>query len=199
MAFIETIKEEDATDAVKRMYDEDKKMRGYVPNYSIIFCHRPQVKEAWNNLLKAVRSTIELRRFELATIAAAKALGSSYCMLAHGSVLLKQFYGSEQVAAIATDYRNAGLTEAEVGMMAFAEKLVRDSSAITRSDVDNLRTLGFTDPEIFDITVTATARCFFSKTLDALGAEPDRAYLSLDEQIRHELTVGRPIEGETAG
>lgn len=120
-------------------------------------------------------------------------------MLAHGSVLLKQFYGPTEVASIASDFRTAGLTEAEVAMMAFAEKLVRNASSVTRDDIEQLRTLGFTDPEIFDITVTAAARCFFSKTLDALGAEPDRAYLGMDNMVRRELTVGRPIEGEAAG
>lgn len=196
MAFIETIRDEEATDAVRRMYDEEKKARGYLPNYALVFCHRPHVKEAWNNLQKAVRSTMDTRRFELVTIAAARALESSYCMLAHGSILLRQFYGPAQVASIASDFRAAGLTPAEVAMMAFAEKLVRSASSVTRDDVEELRTLGFTDPEIFDITVTATARCFFSKTLDALGAEPDRAYLGLDETVRRELTVGRRIEGE---
>ena len=198
MAFIDTIREEDAGDAVKRMYAEDTKTRGYLPNYSRIFCHRPHVKEAWNNLQKAIRSTMDARRYELVTVAAARAMQSSYCLLAHGSILLKQFLGPEQVASIASANRATGLTDAEIAMMAFADKLVRNASSVTRGDVEHLRAVGFTDPEIFDITVAATARCFFSKTLDALGAEPDRAYLSLDEQVRHELTIGRPIEGETA-
>lgn len=197
MAFIETVKEEEATGAVRQMYDEERKARGYVPNFARVFSLRPHVREAWINLQKSVRSTMDTRRFELVTIAAARALQSSYCMLAHGSILLKQFYGSEQVALIASDYRHAGLTEAEVALMEFAEKLVKSACSVTKEDVDRLRALGFTDPEIFDITAAATLRCFFSKTLDALGAEPDSAYLGLEERVRRELTVGRHIEGET--
>jgi len=56
-----------------------------------------------------------------------------------------------------------------------------------------LRKNGFSDAEIFDIATTATARCFFSKTLDALGAKPDEIYLSLEEQLRQTLTIGRSI------
>jgi hypothetical protein len=44
-----------------------------------------------------------------------------------------------------------------------------------------------------DVVLTAAARCFFSKTLDALGAEPDSAYWNLDPGLRDALTVGRPI------
>ena len=77
--------------------------------------------------------------------------------------------------------------------MAFAELIVRDSTAVTQNDIDILRQHGFSDAEIFDITTTAAARCFLSKTVDALGAEPDANYLALDEKLRQALTVGRPI------
>ena len=56
-----------------------------------------------------------------------------------------------------------------------------------------LRQHGFSDAEIVDITTTAAARCFFSKTLDAWGAEPDENFMALDENLRQALTVGRPI------
>ena len=36
-------------------------------------------------------------------------------------------------------------------------------------------------------------RCFFSKTLDALGIEPDASYSSLDPALRDALVMGRPI------
>jgi alkylhydroperoxidase family enzyme len=78
-------------------------------------------------------------------------------------------------------------------MMAYAEQIVRDATAVTQADIDELRAHGFIDAEIFDIATTATARCFFSKTLDALGAEPDEAYLGLEEELRQTLTIGRPI------
>jgi hypothetical protein len=44
-----------------------------------------------------------------------------------------------------------------------------------------------------DVVLAAAARCFFSKTLDALGVEPDEAYRDLDPALRDALTVGRPI------
>ena len=54
---------------------------------------------------------------------------------------------------------------------------------------------GLSDEEIFDVVLAAAARCFFSKTLDALGVEPDAAYAELDPAFRDALTVGRPIGG----
>ncbi len=107
--------------------------------------------------------------------------------------MLKKFCSTEELTRIAQDYQLADLTPAEVAMMAFAEQIVQDATAVTQAHIDTLRQHGFTDTEIFDITTTAAARCFFSKTLDALGAEPDKAYLALDENLRQALTVGRAI------
>jgi alkylhydroperoxidase family enzyme len=77
--------------------------------------------------------------------------------------------------------------------MDFAEKIVDDASAITDADHQRLRDLGLTDKDILDVTLAATARCFFSKTLDAMGVRPDAHFKELDEEIREALVVGRPI------
>lgn len=66
--------------------------------------------------------------------------------------------------------------------------------AIREADVQRLRDYGLTDAEIFDVAAAATARCFFSKLLDAMGAAPDAAYLDLEESVRKALTVGRLID-----
>jgi len=196
MAFISTIPEEQAPDEVKRMYDQNLEKQRYIPNYSRVFSHRPQVMEAWAGLLRSIKSNMDTRRFELVTLATALALKNSYCSLAHGSVLRQKFYEPGQVALIAKSHLSADLTSAEKAMMGFAKQIARDASAITQADIDGLREHGFSDAEIFDITTAATARCFFAKTLDALGAEPDEIYLELDEELRQTLTVGRPICGQ---
>ena len=46
---------------------------------------------------------------------------------------------------------------------------------------------------IMDVVLAAAARCFFSKTLDALAVRPDASYRELDEELRGALVVGRPI------
>ena len=44
-----------------------------------------------------------------------------------------------------------------------------------------------------DVALAAAARCFFSKTLDALGVRPDSSFRELDPELREALVVGRPI------
>ena len=56
-----------------------------------MFAARPAVYEAWKQLNGAIKAGMDLRRYELATLAAATALKSSYCCLAHGQVLAEKF------------------------------------------------------------------------------------------------------------
>jgi alkylhydroperoxidase family enzyme len=160
-------------------------------NMERAFALRPEVYAAWRQLVTAVKATSDERRYELATLAAARRLRSSYCSLAHGKVLAEKFYDFEAVPALPD-----GLNDADRAIMAFAERVVADATAITQADVDELRGHGLTDEEIFDVVLAATIRCFFSKTLDALGVQPDAEFAQLDPSFREALTVGRPIEGE---
>jgi uncharacterized peroxidase-related enzyme len=197
MAFIQTIPVDQATGEVRALYERTQASLGYVPNYAKVFSHRPPVMAAWSALLASIRGNLEPRQYELITLAAARALRSSYCLLAHGAVLREKFYSAPRMTEIAADFAHANLTPADVAMMAFAERLARDATGITDAEVRALREHGFTDAQIFDIAAAAAARCFFSKLLDALGALPDAAYAELEDDLKRELTRGRPISRET--
>lgn len=75
----------------ERMFEADSKAMGYLPNYTRLFAHSPAVYAVWQQLNGAVKAGMELRRYELATLAVARALKSSYCGLAHGKVLRDKF------------------------------------------------------------------------------------------------------------
>jgi len=165
---------------------------GRVPtNYERAFAQRPEVYAAWVELNSAVKAGMDLRRYELATLAAARRLRSSYCSLAHGTVLAERF--GEPVREIALDRRTAGLDEVDVAVMDLAERVVDDASSITDGDLQRLRDFGLSETDVMDVVLAAAARCFFSKTLDALCVEPDASYRQLEPELREVLVVGRPI------
>ncbi len=193
MAYITTVPSEEAAGTLREMYDQDLESNGYIANHTRAMSLRPEAINAWRNLNIAIKSNMDLRRYELVTLAAAVALRSTYCTLAHGSVLRLKLFSPEQVEAIVKDYRNAGLEPAEVAMMAFAEKVTRNAYKVAPEDIDGLRSHGFSDAGILDIVLAASARNFFSRVLDAVGAEPDETYLKLEDSLREALTVGQPF------
>lgn len=160
-------------------------------NHERAFAERPQVHAAWVQLNSAIKENMDLRRYELATLAAARRLRSSYCCLAHGSVLLERF--DEPVLEIARDHRNANLSDVDIAVMDLSERVVDDATSIGDADLQRLRDLGLSESEIMDVVLAAAARCFFSKALDGLGVRPDASYRELGPELRNALVVGRPI------
>ncbi len=161
-------------------------------NYEQAFAPHPAVYQAWGQLNEAIKASMDLRRYELATLAAAIALRSSYCSLAHGKVLAERF--GESVVGIVQNRANVGLSAVDVAVMDLAEQVVRDATEVTAADRQRLYDLGLSEGDVDLVIMAAAARCFFSKSLDGLGVEPDSAYFDLDADLRKVLVVGRAIQ-----
>jgi alkylhydroperoxidase family enzyme len=84
MAFIRTIQPDEASGPLKEVYDAELKHNGKVDNGVRAFSLRPATYAAWQQLRDGVQSNMDLRRYELVTLAAASSLRCSYCTLAHG-------------------------------------------------------------------------------------------------------------------
>jgi alkylhydroperoxidase family enzyme len=160
-------------------------------NLERAFDERPAVLAAWVQLNTSIKESMDLRRYELATLAAARRLRSSYCCLAHGSVLVERF--DEPVREIALNRREAGLDATDVAVMDLAERVVDDATSIGDDELQPLRDLGLSDTDIMDVVLAAAARCFLSKTLDAMDVRADAKYAELEPELRKVLVVGRPI------
>src|SRR5437763_1571318 len=72
MTFIETTPEARAEGAVADMYEGDLALAGYVRNLVKAFSAAPEVYAAWVQLNSAIKARMDLRRYELATLAAAR-------------------------------------------------------------------------------------------------------------------------------
>jgi uncharacterized peroxidase-related enzyme len=193
MPFIDTISTRDADTDVRNMYARQQGAWGFVPGYAKVFCHRPEVMARWGMMLAEIKRPVSARRLELVTLAAALELKHSACSLAHGYALSK-ITSEDVVIAIAKGETHPELSKAEVAMVSFARRVARDASKITSGEVAALKkTHGFSDAEIFDIAAIAASRSFFTKLLDALGTEPDAAFMRMSDEMRRALTVGRPI------
>ncbi len=182
---------EDAAD----WYARQRASWGYLPNYAHAFALRPAVAEAWNALNHAVRTNMDRRRYELATIAAAREYRSTYCTAAHSKFLRDDCGDEPTMLAVAADPTGADLDPTDQAVVNFAAQVARDAASVSAADVQQLRDQGLTDPEIVDVALAAAARGFFTKVLDALGVQAD-AQLgeTFDPEVLRQMTVGRPIE-----
>lgn len=180
-------------DHTRQIYARQERAFGYLPNYARLFSHRPEVIDLWSQLQNGLRAHMPTRLFELATLAAALALKSSYCSLAHGSKLRSEISDEDLTQLISGNYE-AVVSKKEAAAMRYAALIASNANDVDKQCIDELKRVGFDDTEIFDIAGVAAGRTFFSKFVEGLGAQPDRAYAELPDALKDGLTVGRPIE-----
>ena len=171
---IQTPAPEQVTGHAADMFAGDIDDVGFVLSHTRALAVNPEAHQAFEALVHAIVPSIGLRVYELATLGAARAIGSSHCLLAHGRKTLRaELMDEQQLERVARDYTAAGLSEADVAVMAYAEKLSRDPRSMTDADSERLRAAGFSDRQIVDITLAAAARNFLSRALLALAVPTD--------------------------
>lgn len=74
MAYIHEVPYDESTGSLREMYDEDLREQGYIDSSTRIFSLRPDVVLAFKETIRRLRTHIRLRRYELVTIAASKAI-----------------------------------------------------------------------------------------------------------------------------
>jgi uncharacterized peroxidase-related enzyme len=191
--YLQTIAEEDATGRIAEIYREQKSHFGFVMEADKCWTTRPDLLPAFAEFFNKVRGGFSLgtREWRLITLIAAKQVPSTYCSHVYGKMLADDLGSKDAVLAIHRDFRNAGLSDKDVAMLAYADKIARNASEVSQADIDGLRSVGFTDQQICDIALCASFRCFLSRFADAVGAAPEPFFLDSDERFRTAMNVGR--------
>jgi uncharacterized peroxidase-related enzyme len=73
------------------------------------------------------------------------------------------------VAALEEDYRSAPISEQERVMLDYVVQVTRDATRISPADHDRLRSVGFDDKGILQITLIASWFNYINRVADALG------------------------------
>lgn len=195
--FVHTVGEQADGGEIGAWFEQQRAAWGYLPNYAAAFTSRPDVARAWTALNTTIRDGMDRRRFEIATIAAARALRSTYCTAAHAKYLRDVCGDEPTMRAMADDVTGETLDATDRAVMRFATQVAIDASSITQDDVDQLREHGLTDADVADVVFAVAARSFFTRVLDALGVQADHQLgATFDPALREQLTVGRPIAAE---
>jgi uncharacterized peroxidase-related enzyme len=75
----------------------------------------------------------------------------------------------ELVAALRRDYTRANLSEADRAMLDYAVTLTERAYQVTPTELDRLRTLGFSDQAILQINLIASWFNYINRVADGLG------------------------------
>ena len=184
------------TDAAQAMFDEDLADLGFVMNLSRLWAYQPAAVSDLFALMGNVTAgrPVSIRERGILVAACASARSDSYCSLAWGTKLAQEADPALAAAVLRGD--DSALTPAEQAMAAWARRVARDPNGTVPADVQALRDVGFSDADIFAMTVYVALRIAFSAVNDALGARPDVAYRTqAPPEVLGAVTFGRPICG----
>jgi len=167
---------ENATGEVKKVYDEIHNMFGMVPNGIRTFSANPKaLKEQWNG----IKDILSKDRDEQILHAIIRYIMSNkndceYCIGFNASMLMNH-YGitQDELNATQKDPHNAPLNEKHSALLLFAIKSIENPHAINSNDIENLKKLGASEMDIFDV-VHAASHMFLVNTLfDTFKVEKD--------------------------
>ncbi len=180
---------------VQHLLDADVAEVGHPMNASWLWAHDPDAHDRLFGLLTGTATALglDVRQRGILITACASTLGDSYCSLAWGTKLAGA--SDEATAGAVLRGTDEGLSGRERAMAGWARAVARDPNRTTPQDVQALRDVGFTDAEIFALTVFVALRLAFSTVNDALGVPPDAQYrTAAPRAVLEAVTFGRPTE-----
>jgi uncharacterized peroxidase-related enzyme len=75
----------------------------------------------------------------------------------------------ELIEALQKDYTTAPITPQERVMVDYVVKLTRDATKVWKDDIERLRSVGFDDQGILQITLIASWFNYINRVADSLG------------------------------
>jgi uncharacterized peroxidase-related enzyme len=135
---------------------------GFVPNVFLALAHRPDEFRAffdYHDALMEKESGLTKGEREMIVVATSGLNQCIYCVVAHGAILRIREKNPLIADQVATNYRKADITPRQKTMLDFAVKVSSTANEVSDSDLENMRELGFSDDDIWDIGAVSA---FFS-------------------------------------
>lgn len=75
---------------------------------------------------------------------------------------------------LVNDFRSADITDEDLAMLEYVEKITLEPAKITKDDIDNLLDAGFDKQSVHDIAQTASYFNYINRLSDSLGIELEK-------------------------
>jgi len=155
---------------------------GFVPNVFLALAHRPDEFRAFfahHDALMDKSEGLSKAERELIVVATSSINQCLYCVVAHGAILRIRAKDPLLADQVAINPLKADLSERQRQIVTFALKIASDSASITDSDIDDMRSNGFTDDEIWDIGAITAFFAQSNRLANLSAMRPNAEFYSL--------------------
>jgi uncharacterized peroxidase-related enzyme len=159
---------------------------GFLPNFFPAQTLRPDFVDAQINLMAAIllkEGALERRQKEYIFLVCSAANLSTYCVTAHCEIVRMMKLEGPEPEQIAIDHVHAKIPIADKALLNFCAKLNSQRSKTGSSDVEALRTYGFSEQQILEAIVTVGFAQFANTVAFGLGTVPDFENRRIAEEL----------------
>lgn len=152
---------------------------GFIPNVLASFSKFPKQFEGftklYNSLMLGESGLTKLER-EMIAVTVSSENHCYYCLVAHGAAVREISNDPQLGERIAANFRSAELPLKQEKLLEFSKKLTRDPAEIKEQDRNELREVGYTDRDIWDISAIVGMFNMTNRLASATEMEPNENY-----------------------
>ena len=155
---------------------------GFVPNVFLVLAHRPEEFRAffaYHDALMEKPGDITKAEREMIVVATSNANQCQYCVVAHGAILRIRAKNPLIADQVAINYRKADLTPRQMAMLDYAMKVSARAQEVGDADFAVLKTHGFSDEDIWDISAIAAFFGMSNRLANVTSMRPNDEFYTL--------------------
>ena len=154
---------------------------GFVPNVFLALANRPDEFRAffaYHDALMEKEGGLTKGEREMIVVVTSAHNQCIYCVVAHGAILRIREKNPQLADQISSNYRKADITPRQKAMLDFALKVSKSSHEISNVDIEEMRELGFSNDDIWDIGAISALFALSNRMANLTSMRPnDEFYL----------------------
>ena len=182
MSWFPVPEESELPDDLRGLFAKARERVGFVPNVFRAYSYRPERLRAWfahYRQLHEPTDNLDVAEREMIAVAVSMANGCLYCLIAHGAALREALGDPILADRITLDHRRAGLDPRRTAILDYAVKVTERPLDCTPEDLEELKSFGLTEEEVWDVVEIAAMYNFTNRMSLACGMIPNEEYHAL--------------------
>lgn len=174
-------------DDIRQRIDTVAEKSGFVPTVFSVLAHRPDEFRAffaYHDALMEKDSGLSKGEREMIVVATSAMNNCLYCVIAHGAIVRIREKNPRLADQLATDYTRADITERQMAMLDFACLVADQAAQVTDDDLEELRELGFSTEDIWDIGAIAAFFALSNRMAGLTDMLPNDEFYTMGREPR---------------
>jgi uncharacterized peroxidase-related enzyme len=164
----------DVDPEVEELLSADAETFGRPSLFARILAHDPEMLAARSEYAERILAggSIPVDRKELAYVAVSTANDCKYCTASHAEHLLQEVGVNEGAVEAVVEENLERFDREERAILEFARQVAADPKRVSKSDLDELRAVGFDDAAVIELLVACSAAVAANAIADSLSVLP---------------------------